>query len=182
MRENQSPSLQIALNPNSALEYVLPVKIRQTTTATSGTTVYAFRNSVSSTKTVYLKAINLALDFDGATSLTTKYYDLCRFSGATPSGGTSLTVIKAQTSDDTSNVTDARYLDTGLTTTNVTFESAFHTIGISINKPNGSQPIVFNNGQIPNISLAPGEGFAIRTNGTTSIGLGLFGSIAWVEK
>lgn len=160
--------------------YSAPVNIRQTTNTSANSTVWAMRNSASSTKIIYIERLELNLAFDSGTPLTRSLqrYDFVRFSAANPTGGTALTVVPMDSSSASTQVSDLRFLDTGLTTTGITFSTPILTIGIpatdatSINYGISSIPVI----------LAPGEGFCIRLNVAAITGQSITGFITWSER
>src|SRR3990167_1796754 len=92
--------------------YLLPIRVRQTAATASGT-VWSMR-ALTAGKKVYVRRIVVNCMFDGTAAASTSQYNLLRFRTATPTAGTALTVVKRDTADPTSIVTDARFLDTGL--------------------------------------------------------------------
>lgn len=161
--------------------YSAPVRIRQTAATAANGTVWAMRNGASSTKTVYIEKIYIAGEFNAASAATRALlgYNLVRFSAATPSGGTALTAAKFDSSDSASQVTDIRFLDTGLTTSGVTFET---DVLVFYGIPNFGTAISNANQDNIGIKLAPGEGLAIRLNVAAAIGLEISGTIIWREQ
>lgn len=165
--------------------YALPINIRQTAATAANATVWTMRNGGS--KKVFIRRILLAMLFDGsAAAATTLKYLLARFSAATPTGGTALTVVKMQTTFASSTLADARFLDTGLTTTGVTFETEWATIGLPASVTSGSlfwnMPFIGSNEAKEPFVLNPNEGLAIRLQNAAVIGLGLTGSVHWDER
>lgn len=160
--------------------YSLPINIRQSAATGSGATVFAMRNSATSTIVVYIERLTLLMGFDAITPATrsTQRYDLVRFSTATPTGGTTLSPQQSWSGDSSSQVTDARVLDTGLTTTSVVFNPAFATIGCPASDGTTSHYV---REAIP-VMLGVGEGFCIKLNGAASIGQSLMGEIVWGER
>lgn len=160
--------------------YSAPVSIRQSTSTGSGATVWTMRNPVGSAKIVLVELINLIMGFDAGTPLgrSLQKYDIVRFSAATPTGGSALTVVSADSAASSSAVTDARQVDTGLTTTGVSFGTAFATIGCPASDGSTTQ---FCRQRIP-IRIAAGEGLAIRLNGAAITGQNLTGEITWSER
>jgi hypothetical protein len=138
------------------------------------------RNGAASTALIFIERIELLLGFDGsaASAGVTARYDLIRFSSATPSGGTALTVAQMYSGDAATQIADARFLDTGLTTTGIVFNPAFAEVG----SPAGLGATAhFLRTSIPLI-LGPGEGLCIRTSTATAIGITLVGEVAWSER
>src|SRR5579859_81632 len=113
--------------------YLAQINVRQTAATALGNVVWAMRNPVGSTITAYIRHLNLTVAFDGtAAAATTVRYELERFSAATPTGGTALTIVKKRNSYGASGITDIRFLDTGLTTTGLVFEAPFVVVGTPI--------------------------------------------------
>ncbi len=177
--------------------YMVPINIRQTAATAAAATVFAMRNSTG--KTCYIRRIYLVQGFDGTSpAATTLRYGIARFSAATPTGGSTIPIIKKRTSYTTSNVTDVRFVDTGLTTTSVTFETEFVSLGlplysIQVGAPTTSGacgPVVVNSlmfekaGQnFDTFELAASEGLCIRIlTISTVIGSTLNGFICWDER
>jgi hypothetical protein len=113
------------------LYYSLPVSIRQSAGTASGSVVWAMRNNSLSPKIVIIERIDLVMSFDSGTPLLRQslQYEFVRFSAATPTGGTQITPIMMDSNSPSTLVTDARYLDTGLATSGVSFENAFASVG-----------------------------------------------------
>lgn len=165
--------------------YILPINVRQTATTASPATVWAMRNGA--TKTISIRRLRLSVLFDGtAAAATTVKYTILRFSTATPSAGTALTVIKKRSSYASSTLTDARFLDTGLTVTSVVFETDMHIIGLPISVTGGVSPqdLLFSRANEPygDFELAANEGLAIQLKSQAAIGLGIVGSVEWDER
>lgn len=160
--------------------YSAPVSIRQTAASAANSTVWAMRNAAASTKTVVIERIYLLISFDAGTPITRSFqrYDLVRFSAATPTAGTAVTVVLQDSSNAATQVTDVRFLDTGLTTTGVTFGTSFATVGVPAS--DGATNVYVRD--VVGFKLAPGEGFAIRLNTAAVIGQDLDGEIVWSER
>jgi hypothetical protein len=160
--------------------YSAPVNIRQTAATGSGATVWAMRNSATSTITVFIERIELLLAFDSGTPITRSLqrYDLVRFSTAIPTGGTAVSVAQMYSGDSGTQVADVRFLDTGLTTTGVVFNPAFCTIGCPATDATTTK---YQREGIALI-LGVGEGFCIKLNGAAVIGQSLSGEIIWSER
>lgn len=174
-------ALDVVQVPMAANKYAVPISLRQTATTAANATVFAMRNPAASAKTIYIEEFSLNISFDAATPLgrQTLGYDFCRFSAATPTGGTSLTVIKMDNASSATAVTDVRFLDTGLTTTSVVFETPFHTLNVAA--VSGVSATSMIEVTIP-LVLAPGEGFCVRLDVAALVGQGLNGSIMWSER
>lgn len=173
-------AIDVNVVPPAINYYSAPVQIRQSATTAANGTVFSMRNAAASTRTVYIERINLSMFFDTGTPLgrSLQRYSLCRFSAATPSTGTTETVIEMDNANPSTQVTDVRFLDTGLTTTSVSFESAFAIIGCPA--VDGSVSPFVREGI--SFKLAAGEGFCIRLTVTAVIGQGLAGEIVWSER
>lgn len=162
--------------------FLLPILVRQTGATAAASTVWAARN-VAGPQTVYIRRIRGAVTFDGtAAAATTIGYDFMRFSVATPTGGTALTPIKKRSAYAASNVSDARFLDTGLTVAGVTFETPFARVQAPISVTSMIRPFEIDFSYLGDrgapFELASGEGLAIQLTATAVIGLGISG---WVE-
>lgn len=177
-------SLGNEINAQPSGAYMLPVNIRQTAASAAGLVVWAMRNG--STKTVLVRRMPLVMAFDGtAAALTTPRYALQRFTTATPTGGTVLTAIKKRTTYPTSAIADARFLDSGLTTTGMTFETDAAIFGLPIAVTNAAirYDLTSEMGQrYDSFELGANEGLCIRLNTATVIGVSLLGYVAWDEK
>jgi hypothetical protein len=162
------------------LYYSAPVNIRQSAATGSGATVWAMRNSATSTITVFIEKIELLMAFDAGTPLTRSLqrYDLVRFSTATPTGGTPISVAQMYSGDVGTQVSDVRFLDTGLTTTSVVFNPAFCTIGCPATDATTTK---YQREGIA-LLLGVGEGFCIKLNSAAVIGQSLTGEIVWSER
>jgi hypothetical protein len=163
-----------------AAGYSLPIKIRQTAATGAGATIFSMRNGTSSTITVVIERIELLLGFDAGTPNTrsTQSYDLVRFSTATPTGGTALSVAQMYSGDVSTQIIDARWLDTGLTTTGVVFNPPFCTISCPASDGATTK---YQRAEIP-FMLGAGEGFCIKLNNAAVIGQSISGEIVWSER
>lgn len=165
--------------------YVLPINIRQTAATAAAATVWAMRY-VTGALVVKLKKIRLSIGFDGTAAAGTSLgYQLMRFSAATPTAGTAITVIKKRTAYAGSVVTDARFLDTGLTVAGVVFETAFDINKIPASVTGVTQTMFIDFVEPANrfgeFDLASGEGLAIQLERTAIVGQTLDGYVEWVE-
>lgn len=160
--------------------YSAPINIRQSAGTAANATVWAMRNAAASTKTIYIERIELMMGFDAGTPLgrSLQRYDLIRFATATPTGGTAVAVAQMDSSALATQVTDVRFLDTGLTTTGATLGATFATIGCPAS--DGATASYSRCGIA--IKLGPGEGFAIRLNVAAVAGQSLTGDIVWSER
>lgn len=160
--------------------YSAPVNIRQSTNSSANTTIWAMRNDTGSTKTVYIERIELNMAFDAGTPITRSLqrYDIVRFSAATPTGGTTLTVVPIDSSSPSTQITDVRQIDTGLTVSGISFGTSILTIGVPASD---GATVNYSSSAIP-IILASGEGFCIRLNNTAVVGQSITGFISWSER
>jgi hypothetical protein len=161
------------------LYYSLPVNLRQSAATTAGTVVWAMRNNSASPKIVMVEEISMIMSFDAGTPITRQSlrYEFVRFNSATPTGGNQITPTMMDSSAPSTMITDARYLDTGLTVSGVVFENAFASVGC----PASDGASVTYQRHKP-IKLAAGEGLAIRLTNNAATGQGLFGEIIWSER
>lgn len=160
------------------LYYAAPVNVRQTAATASGNTVWAMRNPTSATFFVVIERIFLQMSFDAATPLVgvnLQRYELVRFSGGDPSGGTSITAVKSSSSAPNSGVV-AQFLDTGLTMTGVSFGTPL--ANISCPEVQGSTNFYQRSGAC--LKLAAGEGLAIRISDiAAAVGQSIVGEVIW---
>lgn len=161
--------------------YSLPVNVRSSSTGVAAnSTIWSMRNDPSSSVTVIIETISLNMSFDMGTPLTRSLqrYDFIRFSAATPTGGTAITPDPTMSSSPTSQITDARLLDTGLTTTGLSFGNPFLTVGV----PATDSAVVNYENSTMKIYLSPGEGLCIRLNNASVQGQSITGFIQWSER
>lgn len=163
----------------TAKHFSAPVFIRQSAATTAGNTVWALRMDPSSTKLIYIDEIDLTLSFDSANpaTRTTLFYNLCKLQDATPSGGILLNDVKMDTSNAAAD-TIIRQLDTGLTTTGVTFGAAMTTFGV----PAVSGAVARYQRRETAIKIEPGQGLCIRLNTDAVVGLGINGTICFSQR
>lgn len=160
--------------------YSAPINIRQSAASIAGTTVWSMRNNTSSTKVIFIESLQINMAFDVATPITRQLlrYDFVRFSAATPTGGTTVTVVSDDSTAPSTQITDVRFLDTGLTTTGVTFGTANLTVGVPATD---SAVVNYQTSNIP-IFLAAGEGICLRLNVASLAGQSMTGFISWSER
>jgi len=159
--------------------YLLRVNLRLSAAVSANSLIWAFR--MGATRTGFIKMIVLSSGVDPTTAVASRYvYELVRFSGANPTGGTALTVVKSRSSYSASNVQDARFNDAAaLTVTGITFETAFcHLTGARVNSSAVSRVVTLEDP----FELLPNEGFGIRLTNASIIGDFLSGSVAWEER
>lgn len=164
--------------------YVLPINIRQTAATAANQLVWAMR-LVTSSRRVYIRQIVLACAFDGTAAASTSRYGISRCATATATGGTAIPVIKKRSNYSTSDVTDARFLDTGLTIAGMTFETAAFIVGCPRGASGASVPFVFGTDDgtaFSSFELASGEGLGIGLSSAAVVGDSLVGWVAWDER
>lgn len=167
--------------------FSLPVNIRQSAATTAGNVVWAMRN-LSQYRALWVRRIDLNAMFDGAPATSTSVYRLLRFTTATPTAGTAITPVPINTRGASpapaSIVTDARFLDTGLTQGAMAYpEDAFALVGA----PRAVGAVAFLNrewgdfNETRRLVVPPGEGIAIRLGLDAVVGDTLQGNIEWFE-
>lgn len=179
---NKQPLDVINLSSGTG-KYFTSFSTQQTAATAANASIFAMRNAAASTKTVIFESVYCRQGFNATNPVTRTQegYIFQRFSAATPTGGTALTAGLGDSSDSASQVTDIRFLDTGLTTTSVTFvanslaEIACDTTqGIECNQPILSQPSAW--------KLAPGEGLVMRLSTATVTGVTISCHFGWREQ
>lgn len=160
--------------------FSVPVNIRQTAATGANATVFAMRNAVGSGKEIFIERIYLIQTFDVATPLgrSLQRYSIGGFNSGTPTGGTSVTVTDLDSNNDSTVVSDVRFLDTGLTTTGLSFAPPSSII--SCPATDGAISAYIRSG-VPT-KLGPGEGLYIRLTVAAVVGQGLCGEIVWRES
>ena len=166
--------------PVSAFRARIP-NARITAVIAALSAIWTLRNT-GGTNTLVVKAILISSSFDGTAAATTQQFQLQRFSGATPTGGTALLGI-AEGGDIIPSI-DARFnYAAALSITGTTFEEAFHEIGVQRQVSAGrSDPLQADpSTRRAIIRLTPGQGLGIRLGVASVIGDGLGGSV-WLEE
>lgn len=179
-------TLGVEVNKAPIGSYLLPINMGRLTAAIAANSlIWSVRNAVGSGKTVKIRRILSNVAFDGTAAATTALYDWVRFSAATPTGGTAMTVIKKRNSAPASAVTDARFnAAAALGVAGVVFETSFFSIGNQRQVAAGkTADLRFEvSGQdYDNFELAPGEGMGIRLNQVAVIGDSISGGVTWDE-
>src|SRR5258708_5807299 len=108
------------------------------------------RNDAASTKIIFIESIQVTMAFDSGTPLgrSLQRYDIIRFSAATPSGGTAITVVPTDSSAPSTQVTSVASAAAGLTVTSVSFGAPILTIGVpatdgaNVNYQNSAVPVI----------------------------------------
>lgn len=176
--------------------YTLPVQVRQTAATAASTIVWSMRNLSVTPRTIFIRRIFVNVMFDGTPAASQSSYQPIRFRGATPTGGNALTVFKNNFDDSTAGaasvVTDARFVDTGLTIAGVTFDgaSAVPSASFGCQRANAtSQQYVMDwpgydavgfNGREP-FRIKSQDGLAFMLGNTAVIGDGIQGWVEWDE-
>src|SRR5437762_2316821 len=112
-----------ALQPNSIYSGIAVVKVRQSAATGAGVVVWGLYNP-SATKIVHVRNVYLELFFDGTAAATNMEYEMLKMTGITTfSGGVVVTPSHKITSQSGAQVSSARVLDTGLTTTGGTAQA-----------------------------------------------------------
>jgi hypothetical protein len=152
----------------------------QPTTIADGTVFWTMRNA--STKTFYIRRIDLHVGFIGTAATSRSTFGIYRFTG-TPSGGATGLAVK-KISAGASSTSQLLSAAAGLTVTGVTFDSQpFHRItNVNQLNSNGVQSIDFGTNEPGQMQLAPGEGIAIRAVGALVAGCYIAGSTGWHER
>lgn len=169
------------IGPTYLGQYILPIEVIPTTLV-DGTTYWTMRNLGANR--VFIRRIELNIGFTGTAAASRSLFRFERFSTATPTAGTALTVIKGSNTFGNSSVTDARFAPGGLTTTSVVFETAFDRVGIN-NQLSGDFSHITDFQQLGEenlFTLAVGEGIAIRAYGAVVLGSYITGKIRWSER
>jgi hypothetical protein len=161
--------------------------IRPAGVIASGAFVWAIRNGA--TKTIYITRIQLIATFDGVAAASTAIWEMKRFTGANPTGGTVLTALKKATSWGASTLQDARTSGVGvaLGVAGITTQNPFVTLACQ-RKPGASNVLRTYSPEDPSDAfvLASNEGLAL-TPGTLGgaaasvVGDGISGTVEWFE-
>jgi hypothetical protein len=163
--------------------YFTTFSLQQSAATAANSSIFSMRNAAASTKTVYIERISGRMGFNPTNPVTRtqQTYIFQRFSAATPTGGTALTAAQGDSSDSASQVTDIRFLDTGLTTTGVTFvANNFATLACDTTQGIAEYEELLLSPSA--IKLAPGEGLVIRLGVAAVTGTALSVNIAWREQ
>jgi hypothetical protein len=178
-----SAGVEVNKAPNGS--YMLPINMGRLTAAVAANSLIWSMRNITPARTVKIRRILCNVSFDGTAAATTALYDWVRYTTATPTGGTVLSVIKKRTGLPTSSVTDARQnAAAALGVTSVVFETSFFSINnqrqLSAGKTADLRFEV--SGQdYDNFELATGEGLGIRLNQVAVIGDSISGGVSWDE-
>lgn len=163
---------------------VYPINVRQSAATAAGAIVWGLYNP-SAARTVYVRALQLQMFFDGTAAASQMKYELVKYTGVTAfSGGVAAPPMFRRTSQAGGVVSQARVLDTGLTATNGTASNPIPvgTMGrVTVTTTNFqavfSEPFV-TPGEIARmeaIELATNELLAIRQSVVSVIGDNIVG-------
>lgn len=112
-----------ALSPAPVYAGVVPVVVRQSAATAAGAIVWGLWNS--SAKIVSIRSLFLQMFFDGTAAATLMKYELVKYTGVTSfSGGVVAVPLHKRSSLSGAQLSVARVLDTGLTATGGTAQSA----------------------------------------------------------
>lgn len=168
--------------------YIANINIRHTVADAAASAVWAMHNPAASARTIYIRAINWMLGFDGALSTLDIAYEFIRFTVADPTTGTTVPVIKKNNGYNASAIgsTNIQQKSGILTLAGAVFESGpFHVIRIpaSVTNTISEGDLQFHQAMegTSNFDLRPDEGMAIRLNLAAIIGQMLAGSVEWDE-
>lgn len=171
------------VNSNKPNKFYLPVTLDVTGNQAANSYIWAMRNGA--TKKITIEDILLSVGFRGSAAATSQVFELVRFSGANPAGGTAYTlgaaVPKRNSLDADSTIQDARYTGAAALTIG---GMSFDPIGIAAMgtvRSVTSQHREFFFRDI-DIVLQPNEGLAIRATAATVVGDVILGTVNWVEE
>jgi hypothetical protein len=159
--------------------YCLPFGFRLSAIASGK--IWAIRNLGA--LTVYITRIQMAAAFDGVAAASTVIYNLMRFNLATPTGGTTMTVVKKNNAFPSSVVTSAQFLSSAaLTVAGITFEAAFANLCCQHQvNANALLDLTFLEHPSRCFTLAPNEGLAVDLGAASVAGDSLSGIVEWFE-
>lgn len=169
--------------------YALSIGLGRFTVLTTTGSIFAMRNA--STRTIYIRKFHVWVSFDGTAAASTQIFSIRRFSTATPSGGTTLTLpaaaVKKNNAMSDSALTDARHatITSGtspLTVTSVVFEQALARF--TLNRNAGviqALDFKFFDKPADQVVLAANEGIDIHITNTAVVGDAIVGTVEWDE-
>lgn len=168
-----------SLYPVNTGSYITRFEIVPTTLLT--TTAYWHIRNLDSTKSMFIRSLDMKLGFSGTAAATRSLYELTRTGAATPTGGTNVTPTKMLTTMPASIATDNRFAPGGLTMTSVTFGDPIHLFG-NTNQLSADHEHALRFERENPLILLPNEGLVIRANGAVVLGSYVIGSIRWDER
>ena len=157
--------------------FSLPIEIRHTAIESGGEVVWAMRLQASPSHIAKILKLYVNVSFDGSAATSTSAWQVEKFNTAAYTGGTAITVAKKEEAQPATDVTDARFLDTGLTVGSAAVLAVYAHIGIPRSATAQAVPFILTNFA----NLQPGEGIQISVDNATVIGDGLTGYIEWQE-
>lgn len=162
--------------------YMLPIFIRQSAATAGGAVVWAMRNGAA--LKAFIRRIFLVASFDGTAAASHSQWEIERFTTATPTAGTAISVVKKKFAGIASTVADARFLDTGLTITGVVLDNPFMYVGNP--RQNGATsefvyPYSRDLEDQEDFTLDLNEGLAIKLTSAAVIGDSIRGYVEWDE-
>lgn len=168
--------LDIVRVSESANRYSNFISVRQSAATAAGAVVWAFRNNESS-RSIFIDHFDLQVMFDTATPLARSYqrYSVVRFSGATPTGGSSITPCPLDTTTNDA-VVDIRTATTGLTIPGGLVQA--QTLMIP-GTPAVDGSNISHEAPIYGLQLRPGEGILISLLVTAVVGQCIGGYLFW---
>lgn len=88
--------------------YLTNISLRHTSADAAGSVVWAIHNPAASTKTAYIKRVRGILSFDGSAAAATGIgYEIIKFSGADPTTGTTIDIVKKRNAYPASQIAAA---------------------------------------------------------------------------
>lgn len=163
--------------------YVVPIDIAQSAASAVDTTVWSLTNGT--TRPLIVTRFRGIVLFSGtATAANTQRYKLVRTTAGTPSGGTAITPVKKRTSLGASGAADSRFLDTGLTTSGVTFGDVLQRLALPASATGVLRAFDFDFSREPEFAqlyLDLSQGLALRLDATAVVGFGLSGFLEYQE-
>lgn len=159
-------------------------RFRHTAADAAESVIYAMRNPVSSGKLLEISRLTLTTGFDGASATSESGHGWRRFSGASPTGGSSPARIKHSTrvksigTSGASVVTDASIKEGAVLTLAAAFEGYFDEQVIPMAVGSVIKSITE---YWPRFQLQPGEGIALSNTLVAVIGLTASGFVEWEE-
>jgi len=165
--------------------YKATIKVRQTGTTAAAEPVWAMRLLAGSSRLVHVTRMYVAVSFDGTAAATTSSYTVERYDDATMTGGTGITSAAVGTGVGVraTDMTDIRFLDTGLTDTGIANVQELANIGC----PRGTTgtSVLWDLTDLCYLSnilgTRLGEGLAIVLNEAAVVGDALRGFVEWTE-
>lgn len=145
-------------------------------TLTTGTVYFSLHNDSSSTE-AKLTRLRITVNFTGTAAATRSLFDVLHITGATPSGGTDLTVLKMD-KDNAAAAMDGKLSTAGITVSGAT-ETLIRTIS-QMSQLTAQQVFDLDLRDTP-LVLANGEGIIIKANGAIVSGCAFSVDAKWEE-